>query len=268
MVEQIKMGDEQMSDVNKPSAQIICNLYLQDLYRFYTLSNIKSFFTNPFNMDMMVHEAPFFRLLNPEGTYTHQLADFFFAKELYTQALSAYQKSEEHGKHSPLTFRKMGYCYQKLGEYNQAIELYQKAELISEQDTWTLRKLAYCYRMKGCYEQALSYYLQVDAQKPNDLNVIFNIGNCYTQLGKYTDALNAFYKIEFLQGDMSKSIYYHLYMAHCLWATGETQKAMEHYALFPHEDLAEQLEKPEVPLSAREKVYVVDYLRYLTNIRN
>lgn len=268
LIEQIKMGDEQMSDVNKPSAQIICNLYLQDLYRFYTLSNIKSFFTNPFNMDMMVHEAPFFRLLNPEGTYTHQLADFFFAKELYTQALSAYQKSEEHGKHSPLTFRKMGYCYQKLGEYNQAIELYQKAELISEQDTWTLRKLAYCYRMKGCYEQALSYYLQVDAQKPNDLNVIFNIGNCYTQLGKYTDALNAFYKIEFLQGDMSKSIYYHLYMAHCLWATGETQKAMEHYALFPHEDLAEQLEKPEVPLSAREKVYVVDYLRYLTNIRN
>lgn len=268
LIEQIKLGDEQIADVEKPSAQIICNLYLQDLYRFYTLCKNKDFFTNPFDMDMMVHEASFFRLLNPDGSFTNKLADFFFTKELYAQALSAYQKTDDHSKPNALTYRKTGYCYQKLGQYEQAIEAYQKAELMQEQDTWTLRKLAYCFRMQGKYQEALTYYLQVDEQIPNDLNVIFNIGNCHTQLGNYEDALNAFYKIEFLQGDMSKSIYYHLYMAHCLWAIGDKQKAIEHYALFPHDELAEQLEKATIPLSARDKVYIVDYLRYLTNIRN
>ena len=129
-------------------------------------------------------------------------------------------------------------------------------------DQWTWRKLAYCYRMQKQYDKALSYYQQVDAATKDDLNIIYNIGSCYAELGQYQKALNAFYKIEFLQSDMSKSIYYHLYMGHCLWATGDTKAALEHYALFPHDTLAEQLNKACISLSERDKVYIVDYLRY------
>lgn len=262
MVEQIKMGDEQIKDIEKPSSQVISNLYLQDLYRFYTLCSSKEFFTNPFLLDVNVHETSFFRYLNPEGKFIVQLADFFFAKEQYNSALTAYLKSKEQGATSNQLYQKLGYCYQKNEQYQQAIEYYQKAELIENVDVWTFRKLAYCHRMLKEYEKALFYYEQVDLIKPDDLNVIFNIGVCHAELGDYKKALNAFYKIEFLQSDMSKSIYYHLYMAHCLWATGDKKAALERYALFPHDQLAEQLENACITLSDRDKVYVVDYLRY------
>lgn len=262
MVEQIKMGDEQMSDIQQASSQLISNLYLQDLYRFYTLYAGKSFFTNPFNLDVNVHETAFFRFLNPEGDFLKQLADFFFAKEQYDNALTAYQKLTANQKTTDLLYRKLGYCYQKLGQYEEAISCYKKAELMENTDQWTWRKLAYCYRMQKQYDKALSYYQQVDAATKDDLNIIYNIGSCYAELGQYQKALNAFYKIEFLQSDMSKSIYYHLYMGHCLWATGDTKAALEHYALFPHDGLAEQLNKACIFLSERDKVYIVDYLRY------
>ncbi len=262
MVEQIKMGDEQIKDIEKPSSEVISNLYLQDLYRFYTLSRSKEFFTNPFLLDVNVHETSFFRFLNPEGKFIHQLADFFFAKEQYTHALSAYLKCKEQGATNDHLYRKLGYCQQKNQQYEQAILYYQKAELMDNTDVWTFRKLAYCHRMLKQYEKALGYYQQIDSLKPNDLNVIFNIGVCYAELGDYKKALNAFYKIEFLQSDMSKSIYYHLYMAHCLWATDDKKAALEHYALFPHDQLSEQLENACITLSNRDKVYVVDYLRY------
>ncbi|MEE1183896.1 MAG: tetratricopeptide repeat protein, partial [Paludibacteraceae bacterium] len=262
MVEQIKMGDEQIKDIEKPSSQVISNLYLQDLYRFYTLCKSKDFFTNPFLLDVNVHETSFFRFLNPEGKFIAQLADFFFAKEQYNSALTAYLKSKEQGATSNQLYQKLGYCYQKNEQYAQAIQYYEKADLLDNADIWTYRKLAYCHRMLKEYEKALFYYEQVDLIKPDDLNVIFNIGVCHAELGDYKKALNAFYKIEFLQSDMSKSIYYHLYMAHCLWATGDKKAALERYALFPHDQLAEQLENACITLSDRDKVYVVDYLRY------
>jgi tetratricopeptide (TPR) repeat protein len=262
MVEQIKMGDEQIKDIEKPSSQVISNLYLQDLYRFYTLCSSKDFFTNPFLLDVNVHETSFFRYLNPEGKFIVQLADFFFAKEQYNSALTAYLKSKEQGATSNQLYQKLGYCYQKNEQYAQAIQYYEKADLLDNADIWTYRKLAYCHRMLKEYEKALFYYEQVDLIKPDDLNVIFNIGVCHAELGDYKKALNAFYKIEFLQSDMSKSIYYHLYMAHCLWATGDKKAALERYALFPHDQLAEQLENACITLSERDKVYVVDYLRY------
>lgn len=262
MVEQIKMGDEQIKDIEKPSSEVISNLYLQDLYRFYTLSRSREFFTNPFLLDMNVHETSFFRFLNPEGKFIQQLADFFFAKEQYSNALTAYLKCKEQGASNDHLYRKLGYCLQKNEQYAQAIAYYEKAELLENADVWTFRKLAYCHRMLKEYDKALSYYEQIDTLKPNDLNVIFNIGVCYAELGDYKKALNAFYKIEFLQSDMSKSIYYHLYMAHCLWATDDKKAALEHYALFPHDQLAEQLENACITLSDRDKVYVVDYLRY------
>lgn len=265
LIEQIKMGDEQIKDIEKPSSQVISNLYLQDLYRFYTLSKDATFLTNPFNLEVSVHETSFFHYIDPNGTFIEVLANFMFAKEQYALALSAFLQTDTAVKHTSLHYKKIGYCYQKLEQYKPAIDQYEKAELLLGKDDWTWRKLAYCHKMLKQYQQALSYYQLVGEQKPEDINVLFNIGSCYAWLGHYKEALNTFYKIEFVQGDNSHSINYHLYMGHCLWATGEQQEALKHYALFPKDQLAEQLDNACVTFSARDKVYIVDYLRYLTN---
>jgi tetratricopeptide (TPR) repeat protein len=194
-----------------------------------------------------------------------QLANFLFAQEQYGLALSAFQQAEHTTQRNEVYYKKMGYCYQKMEQYQAAIEQYEKAELMAGKDDWTWRKLAYCHKMLKQHKQALSYYQMLAQQTPNDINVLFNIGSCMAWLGQYKEALNTLYKIEFLQGDNTGSIYFHLYMGHCLWATGEQQEALKHYALFPKDQLWEQLEDACITLSPRDKVYIVDYMRYLTN---
>jgi tetratricopeptide (TPR) repeat protein len=265
LIEQIKMGDEQMKDIEKPSSQVIANLYLQDLYRFYTLCKDATFLTNPFEMEMAAHETSFFHFLDTDGNFMEQLANFLFAQEQYGLALSAFQQAEYTTQRNEVYYKKMGYCYQKMEQYQAAIEQYEKAELMAGKDDWTWRKLAYCHKMLKQHKQALSYYQMLAQQTPNDINVLFNIGSCMAWLGQYKEALNTLYKIEFLQGDNTGSIYFHLYMGHCLWATGEQQEALKHYALFPKDQLWEQLEDACITLSPRDKVYIVDYMRYLTN---
>lgn len=261
MVEQIRMGDEQTKEWKAPSEASICNLYLQDLYRFYTLYPNKEFFTNPFLFELNWNDAPFC-LIDSDGTYILQMADFLFAKEEYAMALASYQAYKKEHKLSITIYKKIAYCHQKMGNFEAATKIYDDLWGDGHGDCWIARKNAYCHRMLQDWEPACCYYEEVAKEHPNDINVIYNIGCCYAEMKYYHKALNAFYKVEFLQSDMSKSIYYHLYMAHCLWATGEKEKALEHYALFPHDQLAEQLDKACITLSTRDKVYIVDYLRY------
>ncbi len=263
MVEQIRIGDEQTKEWKSPSEESICNLYIQDLYRFYTLYPNKGFFTNPFILEHNWHETPFFRLIDPDGTFMLQIADFLFSMEEYSMALNTFIAYKKENKLSINSNKKIAYCHQKLGDFETAADQYERLCLYEGiEDSWVFRKTAYCYRMLKAWEPACNYYEKVAKEFPNDINIIYNIGCCYAEMKHYNKALNSFYKVEFLQDDMSKSIYYHLYMAHCLWATGEKSKALEHYALFPHDQLAEQLDKACIPLTAREKVYIVDYLRY------
>ena len=139
-----------------------------------------------FAIDYNIYNSPFFRFLNEENTYLSELADFYFTKEQYQDALYAFQakKAETQDvtsiEESVETYKKIGYCHQKLMDYRKAIDAYEKCEIIEEGNLWVNKNIAYCYKKLSKYDSALKYYQIADSLSENNISIIFNLAICFT----------------------------------------------------------------------------------------
>ena len=256
--EQLKVTSDKKID--ESSEKDISNLYIQDLYRFYKLYKGKDQLIDPFTDSFNIYKSPFFRFLNEENTYISELADFYFTKEQYEDALYAFQFSDETA--SVETLKKIGYCYQKLMDYRKAIENYEKCEIIEEGNLWVNKNIAYCYKKLSKYDSALKYYQIADSLSENNISIIYNLAVCYTELKEFEKGLNLFYKIDYLEAEATHSEKFYLYKGHCLWANGKKTEAIENYKKYPYDKLFEALMHSPVELSELETIYISDYVRY------
>ena len=265
--EQLKVSSDDKPDAPK-SEKNISNLYIQDLYRFYKLYKGKEQLNDPFLANYDIYNSPFFRFLNEENVYLSDLADFYFTKEQYENALYAFQakKAEmqeiESVESSIELYKKIGYCYQKLMEYRKAIDSYEKCEIIEEGNFWVNKNIAFCYKKLSKFDSALKYYKISDSLKPNDISIINNLALCYTELKEFEKGLNCFNKIEYLEVEATHNELYYLYKGHCLWANGKRLEALENYKKYPYEKLYEALNTSSVGFSPVECIYISDYVRY------
>ncbi len=270
MMNGVEMESEQIKEINSDQEKISSSLieqsilskYIQDMYRFYKIfpKSNKNSFDDIFTFKFDFHKSWFFKYLNPNEGFLSELADFYFAKELYDNALSAFLDIEKEAIVDAELCRKIGFCFQKTYNYSKAIEYYQKAEIIETDNLWTIRKIAYCYRNLKMTEQALAYYKHANNLDINNLNLIFTIGVCYVELEQYDKALHYFYKIEFINNNHKKSenyialcsflqknytlaikyytkqpekntSYEWLYLGHSYWCDNNKKKALECYKL-------------------------------------
>ena len=226
--EQLKVTSDNKAET-PDSKKDISNLYIQDLYRFYKLYKGKEQLFDPFAIDYNIYNSPFFRFLNEENTYLSELADFYFTKEQYQDALYAYKTKNQDIisiEESVETYKKIGYCHQKLMDYRKAIEAYEKCEIIEEGNLWVNKNIAFCYKKLSKYDCALKYYKQADSIAENNINIIFNLAVCYTELKEFDKGLNCFNKIEFLEVEATHSPEFYLYKGHCLWVNGKRAEAI------------------------------------------
>ncbi len=68
-------------------SKTIANQYIQDLYRLYTLHSHKNELNNPLQEILSIYKTPLFTLLFPMSETRQQLAEFYFSKDLYVEAL-------------------------------------------------------------------------------------------------------------------------------------------------------------------------------------
>ena len=262
--EQLKVTSDNKAET-PDSKKDISNLYIQDLYRFYKLYKGKEQLFDPFAIDYNIYNSPFFRFLNEENTYLSELADFYFTKEQYQDALYAYKTKNQDIisiEESVETYKKIGYCHQKLMDYRKAIEAYEKCEIIEEGNLWVNKNIAFCYKKLSKYDSALKYYKQADSLSENNINIIFNLAVCYTELKEFDKGLNCFNKIEFLEVEATHSPEFYLYKGHCLWVNGKRAEAIENYKKYPYDKLFEALQTSSVGFTPIETIYISDFVRY------
>ena len=230
-----EMESDKMSLSNTAVYEEIINKYIQDLYRFYKLfpKNNKNSFDDIFTYKFDFHKTWMFRFLNPTNDYLTEIANFYFAKDMYENALSAFLQLEEHTEPSADLYRKIGFSFQKMYNYSLAIDYYQKAELIETENVWTIRKIAFCYRNLKQTDKALEYYLMANSLQPDTIHLLYTIGVCYLELKEYDTALNYFYKIEFLQSNHKKA---ENYIALCSFLQKNYQQAEKYYLKQPEKN--------------------------------
>ncbi len=199
--------------------------YLQDLYRFFKLSPYRKEFEDLFIGRMDIYNSEFFRMTCNAPEVEAGLADYFFSKNFYDDALELFLKQVRQKPSEVHLYEKIAYCYQENANYEEALKNYKMAELI-EKKSWTLKKIGFCLRRLGLNEEALDYYLQASEMEPENIHTVIMTAHCYLDLKNYEMALKYYFKIEYNDPGNLKIL---RPIAFCYFALGKFDDSEKYY---------------------------------------
>jgi tetratricopeptide (TPR) repeat protein len=207
-----KMEAEQLEEISNDEAILnpvlksknISKQYIQDLFRFFKLYSQHADFKDMFGLSLVMHKSFLFDILSNHPNFKINIAEYYFSKNHYNQALYLFEEFEHETKPTAITYQKIGYMYQQTSQFEKAIVAYNKADIIQPNDNWTIRKMALCYRLTGNFEKALEFYKQADYLKPNQTSVLMHIAHCFVELKQFKEALNIYFRLDALEDENIK----------------------------------------------------------------
>ena len=253
-------GMSMMSLTQPGQRKNLINKYLQDLYRFFKLYRRKGEFFDLFAQQINLVNIPLLSDDLDDVDTLMLVAEFYFRRKYYSEALDVYKSISEKVPPSAQIFQKIGYCYHQLGNIKSALTYYEQAELLNAESLWTLRRIAACYRSLNNPKMALSYYERIAKEKSDDLNVAMNIGHCYLELGEYNEAIKNYYKVEFLD---EKSTRAWRPLAWCLLLSGDYDQSRAYYdrILSDNPTMEDYLNMGHLALVKRDISLAIDYYK-------
>ena len=229
-----QMPDEAMENLqnelqNKRDIQpdIVSNLYIHDLYRFFKLNPRRKEMHDIFQDEIALHSIPTLAPLLDKPELLKAVADFHFSKAHHADAIELYGQVIATGGADADIFQRMGYCYQKEKHYSEAIDAYQKADILKPDNVWNIRHLATCYRLTHDYETALEYYRKAATMQADNRNVLFYTGSCLAELERYEDALQYFFQLDLMENDGNVKTWRAI--AWCSFVGGKNEQAEKYY---------------------------------------
>ena len=199
--------------------------YLQDFYRFFKLSPYKKEFEDLFIGKLDIYNSEFFRMTCNATEAEAGLADYFFSKNFYGDALQLFLKQVNEKPAEVQLYEKIGYCYQESGDYDEALKFYKRAEMI-DRKVWTIKKIGLCLRRLRRHEEALEYYLQASDLEPDNIHTVIMIAHCYIDLKNYEEALKYYFRVEYKEPGNLKIL---RPIAFCYFALGRFDDSEKYY---------------------------------------
>lgn len=207
-------------------AEVESNQYIQDLYRFFKLSNFRSEFSDPFTLPLNLLQSNAMHPLISSSEAILRTFRYLVEKEYYAEAYKAGKLFEKNGDCDVQFYQEMGYCLQKEHDYNAAIDYYTKADIVKPDTLWTLRHIAQCYRLQGESDKALSYYMMAEELAPENISLLLQTGESFAAMKQYDEAFARFYKVEYLKPSSRRAT---RAIAWCSFITGKDDQARGYY---------------------------------------
>ena len=123
-------GMSMMSLTQPGQRKNLINKYLQDLYRFFKLYRRKGEFFDLFAQQINLVNIPLLSDDLDDVDTLMLVAEFYFRRKYYSEALDVYKSISEKVPPSAQIFQKIGYCYHQLGNVKSALTYYEQAELL------------------------------------------------------------------------------------------------------------------------------------------
>jgi len=233
--------------------------YVQDIYRFFKLSPYRKEFEDLFSGKLDIYNSEFFRMTGNAGEAEAGLADYFFSKNYYQDALELFLRIVKVKPDDSQLYEKIAFCYQQEDNYDEALKYYQRAELI-ERKVWTLKKIGLCLRRLGRKEEALGYYLQAGTIDPDDIQTTIMTGHCYLDLHDYETALKYYFRVEYNDPGNLKIL---RPIAFCYFALGRFGDSEKYYERLSSGKLTAHdfINKGHLSLCQGKKKEAVDFYR-------
>jgi len=216
--------DDLVTDPNKKFRTNVTQ-YLQDIYRFFKLSPYRKEFEDIFLGKLDIYNSEFFRLTCNAAEAEAGLADYFFSKDFYDDALDLFMKQLKEKTDDAQLYEKIGYCLQQNSDFEEALKYYKLAELI-DRKLWTIKKIGFCLRRLGRNDEALEYYLQAGNIEPDNMHTAIITGHCYLDLKEYELALKHYFRIEYNDPGNLKIL---RPIAYCYFALGRFDESEKYY---------------------------------------
>jgi tetratricopeptide (TPR) repeat protein len=241
------------------SFRIYVTQYLQDLYRFFKLSPYKKEFEDIFSSKLDIYNSEFYRISCHSSEVESGLAEYFFSKNYYNDALDLFLKQIVKRPDDAILYEKIGYCYETEESYEEALKYYRRSDLI-ERKFWTVKKIGYCLRKLGRNEEALDYYLQAGEMEPGNIHTIIMIAICYLGLREYENALQYYFRVEYMEPGNKKIL---RPIAWCYFALGRFDDSEKYYDLLSGEKLTanDLINKGHLALCQGKKKEAVEYYK-------
>jgi len=220
-----QLNDEETALDPYKNFRTIVTQYLQDIYRFYKLSPYKKEFEDLFIGKLDIYNSEFFRMTCNATEAEAGLADYFFSKNFYDDALSLFLKQIILKPSDVQLYEKIGYCYQEKSDYDEALKYYRRAELI-DRKAWTIKKIGLCLRRIGKNEESLEYYLQAYDLEPDNIHTVIMTAHSYLDLKDYENALKYYFKVEYNEPGNLRIL---RPIAYCYFALGRFEDSEKYY---------------------------------------
>ncbi|MBN1951047.1 MAG: tetratricopeptide repeat protein [Bacteroidales bacterium] len=253
-----EMMEEEFTLNAETKNKIVNTQYFHDIYRFFKLHPSRKEYLSLFEQRVDIFKSKVFRIIFEDPKLIRNLGEYYFAKDRYEEARELFSWLNEK-KQSFELLEKLGFCYQKTGNFSKAIELYTQAELFDRDKVWLRKKLGYCYRKTGDFRKAIEYYKEIIGSDPHDLNNLAYLGQLHMDIEDFNEALQYYYKVEyeapenervyrpiawcsFVLGKHDNALKYfekvvklkpgkddYLNLGHCFWASGNVEQALISY---------------------------------------
>lgn len=213
--------------------------YFRDLYRFHKLFPKRSEFFDPFASPLDFTSIPVVADVMESADDVAPIAEFYFKRGYYTEALPLLQTVARSSSASPHVWEKIGFCLEKApGGNREAIEAYMKAQLFNPDSRWLNRRLGICFRREADYRNALEYLeMSRPADGAFDRSLSLLIADTMMEAGKWDEALRELYRVDYENPDDPEVI---RRMARCAFRSSDLEKAESLIHTIPNISLSEE----------------------------
>ncbi|MBT5232376.1 MAG: tetratricopeptide repeat protein [Flavobacteriaceae bacterium] len=139
----------------------------------------------------------------------HQLGKQYLKKELFKEALTAFDFAIISDDSFVGAYLEMGKVLEKLNKINQAIEQYEIVTKIDESNPFALYRIACCHNKLGNIELAISYYNKTVEEDPIHDSAWMSLATSYYKQKDYLEAKN--HLIKAIEIDSENIKYWELY---------------------------------------------------------
>lgn len=207
------------------SPAYVRRMYLQDLYRFFKLAEVRNDFKNPFQNDnaLFFANAIIARLLPTDRMA--QLGTFLLKQQHFMQLgqLLKIMDNDEQKKEFGL-LRGSWLMHEK--RYADAAKCFEMATKDAPDDRAILHSLAKAYYQAGIFEKAGQVYQKLMTMKPGHVPFVLYAAMCRLKTDMVPQAVDMLYQCHFEHPDNTKVV---RVLAWALMADGKPDKAQRYY---------------------------------------
>ena len=207
----IIIGKEYLFIDNFESAKEKFKEYIKDYQLDYAvLNNLLYCFDALGNTDNTIIYLNDFLEENPYCEVAwHQLGKQYLKKELYKEALTAFDFAIISDDSFVGAYLEMGKVLEKLNKINQAIEQYEIVIKIDEPNPFALYRVACCHNKLGNIDLAISFYNKTVIEDPVHDSAWMSLASNYYRQKDYKEAAN--HLIKAIEIDSENVKYWELY---------------------------------------------------------